>query len=76
MSRSGGLARSRRSASSASNSSRMMSGPRSGRTAWNAISRVVISSTTGGRKHGATNSAVRMTTRASDGGSHQRSPGR
>ena len=39
MSRSGGLARSRRSASSASNSSRMMSGPRSGRTAWNAISR-------------------------------------
>src|SRR5881397_843177 len=76
MSRSGGLARSRRSASTASKSSRMMSGPSSGRTAWNAISRVVISSTTGGRKHGATNSAVRMTTRASDGGDHHRSPGR
>src|SRR2546427_910534 len=54
----------------------MMSGPSSGRTAWNAISRVVMSSTTGGRKHGATNSAVRMTTRASDGGDHHRSPGR
>src|SRR5688572_3404274 len=76
MSRSGGLARRRRSASPSSNSSRMMSGPRSGSTAWNAISFVVISSTTGGVKHGATNSSVRITTRASDAGDHHRSPGR
>src|SRR5688572_26455581 len=76
MSRSAGLARRRRSASSSSNSSRMMSGPRSGRTAWNAISFVVISSTTGGVKQGATNSSVRITTRASDAGDHHRSPGR
>src|SRR6185436_16537872 len=76
MSRSGGLARSRRTASSSSNSSLMMSGPRSGRTAWNAISFVVMSSTTGGVKHGATNSSVVMITRASWRGDHHRSPGR